>query len=466
MAINLTQALNLDPGTNGIPRRAHYAMISCNTSSNWYGAMFYDQDFRPIHSHATQYSQGGNSYGNANNAIQVTDSTYAYGEPFFWNISRTQNSPSSSSGYYVSSCTQRGMAGSSHCEVFSDVTMSPFRHQSSWNEKMNAQFRTINSNHSNKALLYYLDGTWLRARSIFNTSVHANVMPYPGTKDWNLNTDARFTNSIASQTRGSATYNKARKEFLVLSYRTSGGEWWCRRYRNVDFDLYPDPETALTEASVVVNEFQVSVNSNWQTNNEESYYSSTPVMCDNGNVYISVMFPSNGHYLYKFTPPDDTTATTATYQNAIGATTSYGHEQSSTYYGKSMMMSRDGNAVCITSPYYYYHCGANAFIIDRLNDTYLNYQDSNSSNGSQPMPWRDDGFIFYYAGNCYASNYNGGYLQYRVERIGDVQSGTLTGKSCQWNLGYFTGPNTTNYPGMTQVVDYYGLRYDYNQTTK
>ena len=466
MAINLTQALNLDPGTNGIPRRAHYALVSSNSSSTWHGAMFYDQDFRPVHSHHNQYSQGGSLYGNANNAIQVSDSTHAYGEPFFNNVTRTQSSPQSNSGYYLSSCTQRGMAGSSLCEMFSDVTMAPLRHNSSWNEKLNAQFRTINSNHSNKSLLYYLDGSTLRARSIFNVSVHPNVMPYPGTTDWNLNSDARFTNSISGNTRGSATYNKTRKEFLVITYRTSGGQWWCRRYRNVDFDLYPDPQAALTEASVVVNEFQLSVSGNWSTNDNESYYSSTPVMVDNGNVYISVMFPSNAHTLYKFTPPDDTTATTAAYENSIGASTSYGQDQGASYYGKSMMMSRDGNATLIASPYYYYHSGVNAFIIDRKNDTYVNYQNADSSYGIQPMPWRDDGFIFYYAGNCYASNNNGGYLIYRVERIGDVQSGTLTGKSCSWNLGYFPGPNTTNYPGMTQVVDYYGLNYDYNQTIK
>ena len=85
-------------------------------------------------------------------------------------------------------------------------------------------------------------------------------------------------------------------------------------------------------------------------------------------------------------------------------------------------------------------------------------QKADSSYGVIPVPYGDSGFATYWASNCYASNYVGGYITGAVERDGDND---LVQMASAMYLPYFPGPNTTNYPGFTQVVDYSLLTNQY-----
>jgi hypothetical protein len=90
-------------------------------------------------------------------------------------------------------------------------------------------------------------------------------------------------------------------------------------------------------------------------------------------------------------------------------------------------------------------------MIDKTNNTYTVYGTADSSYGRQVVPYGDDGWGFYYCGNIYSSNYSG--VSTPTTYVRQYNGGHATTS----NSGYFqyvTGPNTTNYPGFTQVVDY------------
>tara|TARA_B100001287_G_C22635042_1_gene507111 strand:- start:961 stop:1317 length:357 start_codon:yes stop_codon:yes gene_type:complete len=86
-------------------------------------------------------------------------------------------------------------------------------------------------------------------------------------------------------------------------------------------------------------------------------------------------------------------------------------------------------------------------------------QNHDSSHGYQVLPWRDDGFCSYYAGNGYSSNYSGT----NVSNFMGI--GGTTGKLDRQSGGYkylpiWPGHNTTGYPGLACVNDYRTFQYD------
>jgi hypothetical protein len=94
-----------------------------------------------------------------------------------------------------------------------------------------------------------------------------------------------------------------------------------------------------------------------------------------------------------------------------------------------------------------------SYVIDKRNNSWAaGYQSTDGGIGFQPLKYRDDSFIIYYAGNGYAGNWTGSYFVATTS----TQAGAapVTNQSYNWYLPNYTGPNTTNYPGMSEVWEY------------
>jgi hypothetical protein len=202
------------------------------------------------------------------------------------------------------------------------------------------------------------------------------------------------------------------------------------------------PEVTRTDAALTI--------PNWISNNSESYYNLKPVVSDNGTVFVSLSFSlSNNLSLYAFTR-SGTSAITASRQTTLSMINSFGLDQG-VQYGQRAITSRDGTTVATFCPYYYYGTGIDCYMIDKRNNTYSMYQNIDTTFGIQIIPTGDSDWRFYYAGDARSGNYTGSYLSaYFMKQ----NSGGFTSVNATQYLPYFTGPNSTNYSGITQVVDY------------
>jgi len=263
------------------------------------------------------------------------------------------------------------------------------------------------------------------------------------------NTGDFSVSSLNSTMQGSASYHIKRKELTILSYVSSSGSFNCFTYQNVDFDAYPDPFVALNRPEVVRVDATLNLGSNWAVNDNESYYNLKPITTDNGNVYVTVFFTSNSLTLYRFTR-SGTSAITGTYITALSTTTSYGRDQGDRF-GQKTITSRDGTSVAAFCPYYYYGAGIKCYMIDKTNNTYTTYAQNGSGPGVACMPYGDSSWGFWYNGNSYASNYSGGYM---IAQYIKRSTGGFASNDGAYYAPYHPGPNTTNYPAMTQVTDY------------
>lgn len=434
----------IDSGMTGSGKRSYYAMLSYNTSSTWYGAAWFNQNFGPAINVGRQDTF--TNWGPMNISYSG-DSTYQFGSGLYQGAGASQSSQSSSSTRYTQGTNMCGEFGNATIDAYSDGTLNPVTSRygsSSVKDYLNAH--AINSDHSNRRIVYLLISGKVRA-----------VDRLYGTYQYPMGNTADYTvSSLNSSMQGSASYNRSRQELTILSYSSSNGSYNVYTFANVDFDLYPNPNVALNRPEVVRTNSTVSMSSNWNSNDDESYYNLKPIVTNNGKVYVSVMFTSNNFTLYEFTR-SGTSAVTGTYITQQSLTTSYGRG-SGIAFGQRQITSRDGTSVATFCPYYYYGSGIRCYMIDKVNNTYTAYGYADSSYGHQILPWGDSGWVFIYAGNVYSSNYTGGYpnaTYVRRSTGGFEQHGT----SSQY-FQLFTGPNTTNYPGYTQAVDYVLLPFD------
>jgi len=441
MALQLSNLFSggKDTGVSGTGRRAFYAMVSRNTSSTWAGAALYDRSLV-----GSLFNTGDmSSYQpyTQSHIVFNTNSTYQYRDQIWGPVSGTESNPASSgTDGWINGTNAAGEFGNASIDVYSDGTISNiYSRYVSGTVKHYLNACAINSDHSNKRMVYILYSGVIRAVDRLYGSYH---VPMAGTSDFTVP-------SLSGSMQGSASYHTGRKELTIISYVTSSGSFNCFTYQNVDFNLYPDPYIALNRPEVVRVDATLSLASNWGTNNSESYYNLKPVTTDNGNVYVTVMFTSSNFTLYRFTR-SGTSAITGTYVTQQSLTTSYGLD-SGTAYGQRTITSRDGTTVLTFCPYYYYGSGIRSFMIDKTNNTYTVYGNSNTSYGLQPVPYGDNGWTYYYCGNGYAGNYPGSYI---LSVYGRAPGGGHFVTNSQKYFPYFTGPNTTNYPGYNQVVDY------------
>lgn len=300
----------------------------------------------------------------------------------------------------------------------------------------------IDSDHPNTAIVYVLIAGSIRAVSrVDGDHLYAAL----GTESFPI---AGFNSNIY----GSASYNQSRKELIAIDYVSAGGNMSLITWQGVDFVNYPCPKNALNQANVVKTVKPLSLAVGWPGNTNESQYNCKPVLCDNGDIYILSMHPSNSVKLFKVTR-DVALTPTVTLSESKTLTTSYGADQAATY-GARKMQSRDGGAVLLFTQYYYYHCGLISWVIDKRKSLIVPgmfFDVSDSSSGHMPVPYGDSGFAVYFTGNVYAGNPFGAYIRGCIERN---FSGALTQVSGKIYLPYMTWPDTTNYPGFTQVTDY------------
>ena len=429
-----------DTGITGTERRAYYAMLSRNTSSTFAGAAWFDNHAKSVFNVA--YPSTRNPYARSH-INQNADSTYQYSGAIWDAVySGTQSTPDSNgTSNWVNVTNACGEFGNAMIDAFSDGTLSHIngRYSGTGSVKHYLNACAINSDHLNKRIVYILYNGLIRAVDRLYGSYH---VPMENTGDFSVS-------SLNSSMQGSASYHRKRKELTILSYVTSGGSYNCFTYQNVDFDTYPDPYVALNRPEVTRVDATLSLASNWQANNSESYHNLKPITTDNGNVYVTVMFTGNNFTLYRFTR-SGTSAITGTYITQQGLTTSYGRDQG-IEYGQRQITSRDGTSVAAFCPYYYYGAGIRCFMIDKINNTYGSYGTGDTTFGRIIMPFGDSGWMFTYAANGYASNYAGNGASPIYTR---PPSGGFTESASIGYWPYHPGPNTTNYPGFTQVVDY------------
>ncbi len=440
MGIKLSSIFNggADPGMSGTGARAHYGQISRNTSSTWEGCAWYDPQFQAVFNTGRPSTFSTSKIGQP--ITYTSDDTHQYRTQIFGLISASQSSQSSSSSRYVQGTNQCGEFGNAGIDIYSDGTYShPYSRYADGNVKDLLNDSAINSDHTNRRIVYLLISGVVRA-----------VDRLYGTYNYPLENTADYSvSSLNSNMRGSASYNRSRQELTILSYSSSNGSYNVYTFANVDFDRYPSPSVALARPEVVRTNSTVSLSSNWSVNSSESYYSLKPVVTDSGKVYVSVFFESSSLTLYEFTR-SGTSAITGTYVTALGTTTSYGRDQG-TAYGQRTITSRDGTSVATFCPYYYYGSGIKCFMIDKTNNTYSTYAYNDTSYGHQIVPWLDNGWIFIYCGNGYAGNYGGNYIQ---DSFVKSRTGGFSSQGQKSYFPYYPGPNTTNYPGFSQVVDY------------
>lgn len=438
----LTTTLNggIDPGISGTGARASYAMISYNTSNSNGGYVLYDGNWCPPVNYGNLDSY--NNYG-ASDGMYVSSggSMMNYNAMFGpTSTSSSASNPSTGSAYYLSSTFTAGEFGNALIDIFSDGTWKPgVRVSNNGANKFYLNITAINSDHADKRNVYLLGSGVLRC---VDRLFGAYNYDKTGTQSYSIS-------SLDSNMSGSASYHYGRKELVVLSYVSSSGSYNCYTFSNVDFNLYPSPNVALNRPEVVRTNNTVSFPS-WQVNNNESYYNLKPVITDDGTVFVSVMFPSINFSLYRFTR-SGTSGVTATLVTTQSISTSYGRESGYPHYGQRQITSRDGSTVCMFCPYYYYGSGCMSYMIDKDNNTYGTYSYSDSTYGHIPVPYLDSGWQFIYAGNCYAGNYGGAYVATTREKS---PSGGFATTGSTMYFTKFTFPNTTNYPGYTQVTDY------------
>jgi hypothetical protein len=454
MALQLSTLFNggQDSGMSGTGRRAYYAMLGRNTSSTWHGAAFFDRNVV-----GAMFNQGGpgdqTSYAPAYIVLNE-NSTYQYYNAIWGPVySGTQEQPTTSgSSTWVNSTVAAGEFGNAMVDTYSDGTISNVynRYSGDASVKHNLNYSAINSDHSNKRIVYILRDSVIRAVDRLYGSHH---VPMNNTADFSVS-------SLNSNMTGSASYHSGRKELTIISYASSGGSYNCFTYQNVNFDLYPDPSVALNRPEVVRVNATLSLASSWQNNTSDAYYNLKPVTTDNGNVYVSVFWEGTSLGLYQFTR-SGTSAITATYITQITTTTSYGRDQGANY-GQRQITSRDGTSVATFCPYYYYGCGIRCYMIDKTNNTYTTFSQNSSATGCMTIPYGDSGWAFAMCQNMYASNHTGSFVHSKWAKS---PAGGHSQESANQYWPYFTGPDTTNYPGFTQVTDYvlltdnaYGLK--------
>ena len=431
---------------NGTPKfldsasgsRACYALMS----SNGGGVAFYDNFFQQVRAdkflaNSASGGLGGNYQNSPAGDVQTTSG-------LFYSVNSTSSQASSSgTTNYINSTNSSGELGNYMMDAFSNSTINSCTSRSnSWNHKANTAALIVNSDHTNKRIVYIRNGANFRAIDRL-----AGVYTYD-----KYNTKSYTIPGANGSMNGAASYNNKLKRLVLIDYVANGGQFKITTYNGIDFDKNPSPLAAFTAEGVTASTTATFTIPSWTSNNTESYYGLQPVLCDNGKVIVTVMFINSSFSLYEVNILNNVAIATLKLTSSL--TTSYGRE-SGLYYGQKILQSRDMNSVLMFVPYYYYGSGIRAFIINKRFGTYstaTNLESTSSAAGVQPLPYGNSGFCSYFVGNAYAGNPAGGYVQ----GFTDVNeyTGEIVASGGSILLPYFPLVNTTNYPGMTQVTDY------------
>jgi hypothetical protein len=422
--------------------RAAYALVSKNDNTSHASVNWLDENLGPVGVWSSYSSGPGyDSVMNFYNSVFSTHQNIME----YW--SSTASSSSNISTYnYANATNSNGEFCNSMIDVWDYRTItSPHRNGTDWQEKHRLNNYAISSSHTDNSIVYILNNGKLRG---VDRCVGVVLASKENTLPLNLTTIAStITNAenINAAMCGSADYNNVRKELVYLSY-VSSGVFNITTLSGFDLDAYPSPKAAALANGVTATTATLTI-PNWDVNNNESQYGLHPIVANNGNVYISVMFSCSNHRLYSVTR-NGSTAITATLLQSLSLTTSYGREQG-IHYGRRQITSQDNSAVFSFCPYYYYGSGCVGFMISR-NKYYQSVSITDSTYGYSIMPYKKNGFVIYYCGNFYASSPTGGY--FHSTWIQEDNTWIYQGSSIYPCVQVY--PNTTNYPVICAVTNY------------
>ncbi|TCS99112.1 hypothetical protein EDC36_103176 [Tepidimonas ignava] len=237
---------------------------------------------------------------------------------------------------------------------------------------------------------------------------------------------------------GTASYNRARNELVILggSSATSSSGMWLRLYRNLpELDATSDLNAILSAITTT----QISISwSGWTPSNDaEAVGGATPVLTDNGDVFVGFFNAGTALYVVRFQRTGDTTFGAPSNHVSYGVTTSYGRH-SSRGSGMQVMQTRDGNTVAFYGQYYYYGAGLGVITVNkRSNSARAMYSDSETSNGRSLLHWGETGFaVAFHASGNFSAHGNGAAYGY------DCSVQTATVSPTQFTLSIPNGYTT------------------------
>jgi hypothetical protein len=448
----------MNPMNSGAIPRASYAILSSNTSSTWHGAVFLDGEFRRIGSTSPQSFPTQYGAGSVRDMEYWNDTYVGATTQMYYNLSvQTQTSMSTtayvlpvpgtaSMGEYGQACvlaSERGVISPYYMRSFSTTNTSMIQ----------ANRAFVNSDHQNKKLTLQFSSAYLTTSPLQTPIPRAVASTAPFFRPQKDLTSIFSTFDAGSQTTsmfGSASYNNVRKELMVATFTsTTSGRVNVAIWKNFNFDAVNGDVSTLGAPDVLLNTTLAS----W-TNTNEGRFNSKWVLVDDGSIFVSSFNEgSNTTNFWKITRAGEDASLSNVLIDTQSMTTSYGVDQGIAY-GQRQMQTRDGSMVVSWMPYYYYQCGIRSWVVDKRNSSWARgYSQNNSTSGTHPMKYRNDGFAYYIAGNYYSSNPTGASIGAFTSRGLTAGSDPVTYTGTLYQP-VAPGPNTTNYPGMTHVMEF------------
>lgn len=206
---------------------------------------------------------------------------------------------------------------------------------------------------------------------------------------------------------GTASYNRTRGELVIVggSSSTSTTGMWMRLYRNVpEITATTDLNAALS--AITPTEVSLASWPGWApANNAEAVGGCTPVLTDNGDVFLCFFNAGTALYVVRAPRTGDTTFGAFVNHVSYGVTTSYGRHNARGS-GMQVMQTRDGNTVAAYCQYYYYGAGLGVITINkRTSSARVMYSDSETGNGRSVLHWGQSGFaVAFNASGSYSAS--------------------------------------------------------------
>lgn len=222
--------------------------------------------------------------------------------------------------------------------------------------------------------------------------------------------------SLPVEFYGSASYNRTRNELVIVggtSGTASPTTMWLRSYRGLPaIDRNSDIGAilgAITPTQITLNAWSPAT----PTANAESIGGATPVLTDNGDVFIAFFNAGSALCVGKLPRLTDTTWGAMVSGLSWGVTTSYGRN-TARGSGMSVMQTKDGDTVACYSQYNYYGAGMGVATINkRTNSVKLMYSDAETTAGRSLLHWGKSGFaVAFNNSSSYSASANGNVFGY------------------------------------------------------
>lgn len=276
---------------------------------------------------------------------------------------------------------------------------------------------------------------------------------------------------------GMIGYNERTRELVAVEAKDGSNNYRMHFWRNTDRNLNTDDfnrgdlhfflseaKTAGTPAALTATKYYYYNDFQWQQDSSQNYnesrYRMRVIVGDNDYIGMARFTPSNQTRYATFLPNPASTSGTLQTLNGVGHTTSYGIEQGN-YYGQRHQISWSNNWVVSYAPYYYYGSGMCAIVSDTRDPrNYYTFQQTQTSNGCQTVPYKEDMFLFNDSANNSDGNWGLRLWSYDPEGMlknGRTQNGTISNgqgfnpQAYTFSFSFDTRYTSTNYPTLMQM---------------